>query len=240
MTKFDFEKLDANCNPLRLTRKCTLCADPDSTRQELRPTQFRSAGGVQLQNAALQAGGFHPPEWENTVHWVCPDCRAKSQKRWRSPSFSAQDNLAQFVCYAPQYVPDCRVLTLSEPWAWLIKQGFKDVENRTTHFKFTGRMFIHSAKTISPKYKAIGDMVKRHNGIEIPPVWWLERNHCGRLVAVMDVGTMLAHIDSPWKMKGQWAWPINWCHAVNPTEVIRGAQGFWRVPANMHVCCLPL
>lgn len=238
MTKFDFDKLDANCNPLRLTRNCTLCGERETAREDLRPTQFRSGNGVIVPQHPV--GPARALDWENTVHWVCPKCRSMSQCRWRSPSFSSNDNVAQFVCYAAQYVPDCRALTLSEPWAWLIEQGFKDVENRTTHFKFTGRMFVHSAKTISPKYKAISDMVKSHNGIEIPPVWWLERNRCGRVVAVMQVAEMKAHIDSPWKMKRQWAWPIEWCHSVNPTEVIRGAQGFWRVPQNLHVCCLPL
>jgi hypothetical protein len=159
---------------------------------------------------------------------------------YRTPSYHPQDDQDQFVCYANQYVPDGRTLTLSEPWAWLIEQGYKDVENRSQHFRFMGRMFIHAAKVISPAYDSIKAMVKSHNDIEVPTREWLERNRCGRIVAVAEVAAMLAHIDSPWKMKAHWAWPIKWCHSVNATDVIRGYQGFWRIEPTMRISCLPL
>lgn len=38
-----------------------------------------------------------------------------------------------------------KVLTVKNPWAWLIAQGIKDIENRTWRTHFRGRVFIHAA-----------------------------------------------------------------------------------------------
>jgi len=35
-------------------------------------------------------------------------------------------------------------LSIKQPWAWLIVQGHKDVENRTWSTSFRGRMFVHA------------------------------------------------------------------------------------------------
>lgn len=235
MRKFDFDQMDKKGEPLRITRNCSMCGQHESARQDLRPTQFIA------EPRTLKRSPGGEMRWENSVHFACQGCRRKWQGAWRVPSYHPHEDVAPFVCYASQFVRDVRALTLTEPWAWLIEQGFKDVENRQTHFKFTGRMFIHASKVVSDSYETIRKMVFTHNGIELPTPEWLQRNRCGRIVAVMEVGEMESHIDSPWKMKGQWAWPIKWCHSLNPTEVIRGSQGFWRVPTdNMRVSCLPL
>jgi hypothetical protein len=41
-----------------------------------------------------------------------------------------------------------RALSIRQPWAWLIVNGFKDVENRNWPSHFRGRMLIHAAKTL--------------------------------------------------------------------------------------------
>lgn len=40
-----------------------------------------------------------------------------------------------------------KVLTVKNPWAWLIAQGIKDIENRTWRTNFRGRILIHAAAT---------------------------------------------------------------------------------------------
>lgn len=40
-----------------------------------------------------------------------------------------------------------RALSIRQPWAWLIVNGFKDVENRTWKTKYRGEVLIHASKT---------------------------------------------------------------------------------------------
>ena len=41
-----------------------------------------------------------------------------------------------------------KALSIRQPWAWLIAQGVKNIENRTWHTKFRGRILIHAGKKI--------------------------------------------------------------------------------------------
>lgn len=38
-----------------------------------------------------------------------------------------------------------KALSIKQPWASLIAQGIKDIENRTWKTKFRGRIFIHAS-----------------------------------------------------------------------------------------------
>ncbi len=39
-----------------------------------------------------------------------------------------------------------KALSIRQPWAWLIVQGFQDIENRTWFTKFRGRVYVHAGK----------------------------------------------------------------------------------------------
>lgn len=36
-----------------------------------------------------------------------------------------------------------KALSIQQPWAWLIVNGYKDVENRDWNTKFRGRFYVH-------------------------------------------------------------------------------------------------
>ena len=38
------------------------------------------------------------------------------------------------------------VLSVRQPWAWLLVNGYKDIENRNWATEFRGRCFIHAGK----------------------------------------------------------------------------------------------
>ncbi len=40
-------------------------------------------------------------------------------------------------------------LSVRQPWAWLIAQGYKDIENRNWWTKFRGRFLIHASMAMS-------------------------------------------------------------------------------------------
>lgn len=39
-----------------------------------------------------------------------------------------------------------KALSIRQPWAWLIVNGYKDIENRTWRTNFRGRILIHTGK----------------------------------------------------------------------------------------------
>jgi hypothetical protein len=222
-----FDGKEQITNPERLTRRCSTCGEPESKRRDLRPTQYLAGEGRKLSPANLD-------RWQNTVHWSCQKCRRKYQGLWRVPSYHPQAGREDHVCYAQQLVPDVRAITLQEPWAWLVAEGFKDCENRGINFAFEGRVFIHSAKSLAGDFKQLENWIGTHLGIMLPGVEWLRKNHMGRIVAVADFAPMKPYIDSPWKQKGKWAWPINWCHRIAATPVVRGQLGLWRLPTDLQ------
>ena len=59
-----------------------------------------------------------------------------------------------------------RCLSIKQPWAWLIVNGRKDVENRSWPTRVTGLFLVHAGKT----FDRLGyDYVRRHfPDIEMP------------------------------------------------------------------------
>lgn len=45
-----------------------------------------------------------------------------------------------------------KTLSIKQPWASLIANGIKDIENRTRKTKFRGRIYIHSSSKGSPDF----------------------------------------------------------------------------------------
>ena len=80
-------------------------------------------------------------------------------------------------------------LSIRQPWAWLIVNGYKDIENRDWPTVFRGRMLIHAGLTMSRSYydetvAYLYDEGILDRDIEIPPFEALER---GGLVGWADV-----------------------------------------------------
>ncbi len=42
-----------------------------------------------------------------------------------------------------------KALSIRQPWAWLIINAGKDIENRTWHTNFRGKVLIHAGKTMT-------------------------------------------------------------------------------------------
>lgn len=52
---------------------------------------------------------------------------------------------------------DTKALSIRQPWAWLIREGYKDVENRSWSTNYRGRFWIHaSGAEVDPETWARG------------------------------------------------------------------------------------
>lgn len=116
-----------------------------------------------------------------------------------------------------------RTLTIRQPWAWLILEGHKDVENRSWSTKFRGRFLIHAAAAVDPDYQAIRLRALRL-GIHIPPAAVIERGGIVGAVTLIDVVTTST---SPW-FEGPNAFVLTDPKRL-PFQPMKGRLGWWQV-----------
>jgi hypothetical protein len=62
-----------------------------------------------------------------------------------------------------------KAISIRQPWAWLIVQGYKDVENRTWATKYRGPILIHAGKTCDPAFDELRQMLREEFDIHVPP-----------------------------------------------------------------------
>lgn len=88
-----------------------------------------------------------------------------------------------------------RTLSIRQPWAWLIVNGHKPVENRDWATSFRGPVLIHAGLTMARSYyDELAQAMSEDFGIELPPYEALERGGVVGQAVITDCVT--AH-DSP-------------------------------------------
>ena len=90
-------------------------------------------------------------------------------------------------------------LSIRQPWAWLIVNGHKDIENRDWHTQFRGRMLVHAGQTMARSYydTVVADLTAA--GLcpaNIPAYEDLPR---GGIVGEVRVVDCVQQHPSPWK-----------------------------------------
>jgi hypothetical protein len=115
-----------------------------------------------------------------------------------------------------------RALTVKQPYAWLIVNGYKDVEIRKRPFRQFGPLLIHAGlKDTNLAKKEILWLSRR--GIKLPREEQFER---GGIVGVVDVVDCKDRVRSPWSVPGLYAWLL-----ANPRRLpfrrCKGSQGFF-------------
>ena len=71
-----------------------------------------------------------------------------------------------------------KALSIRQPWAWLIVNGHKDVENRTWHSSHVGPLLIHAGQQLAfgrEEYAEFAARMRDDQQIEIPPHDSIER-----------------------------------------------------------------
>jgi len=141
-----------------------------------------------------------------------------------------------------------RALTLWQPWAWLVANGHKGVENRPpgfSHKSFRGDFWIHAAAESS---KSIGS-------------WPLAVKLCAELIGpdfqipnardlsfgaiigratitgiLVPKGHMFHKPDVRWHFSHQYGFIVENAVALEKPVACRGYQGFWSVPHGVLAC----
>lgn len=115
------------------------------------------------------------------------------------------------------------VLTIKQPWAWLIVQGYKPVENREWKTQKRGPLLIHASKEVDRAgYEWVRQNLPEIFG-KIPPPWQIEKG--GIVGAAMLTDCVTKHI-SIWFF-GKYGFVLD-----NPTPLpfypMKGQLGFFK------------
>jgi ASCH domain len=115
-----------------------------------------------------------------------------------------------------------RALTIRQPWAWLIVNGYKDIENRSWQTRHRGALLIHAgASKTDLRESVLTDVAKRY-GIQLPQSYV----H-GGVIGVVDVVECKKRTASPWHRRGSIGWVLE-----RPRRLLyrpcKGALGLFR------------
>ncbi len=134
---------------------------------------------------------------------------------------------------AAEHLPTL-ALSIMQPWAWLIVNGHKNIENRTWSTRFRGEVAIHAGKKIDRSAHAdvaagIHPVTGERSllGIEYPPCFGVAI-HTGGIVGVATIVDCVSRSDSKWFV-GPFGFALTHFRPV-PFIPVKGALGFfdWR------------
>lgn len=117
-------------------------------------------------------------------------------------------------------------LSIRQPWAWLIVNGYKDVENRVWKTHVRGRVLIHASASCSlSEYKLVQEFVRRiRPDITVPPFGYFSR---GGIVGEAEIVDCVSESNSPWFF-GPYAFVLRNAKPL-PFKPYRGALKFFNV-----------
>jgi len=116
-----------------------------------------------------------------------------------------------------------RALSIQQPWAWLIVNGWKDVENRDWKTHYRGRFYVHAGK----QFDKAGYAEVRHDfpAIPLPEIHEFAR---GGIVGAVTLVDCVVEQDSPWFM-GPYGFVLADAKPL-PFVSLTGQLGFFAVP----------
>lgn len=120
-----------------------------------------------------------------------------------------------------------KALSIRQPYAWLIANGFKDVENRTWRTDFRGQVLIHAGKTYPKRDHADDHEVYLEAGFPT-----IRESMIGGIVGVARVVSCVTSSSSKW-----WIGPVGFLMAdAQPLRRLvpcKGELGFFDVPQDV-------
>ena len=126
-----------------------------------------------------------------------------------------------------------KALSIRQPWAWLILNAGKDIENRDWRTHVRGRVLIHAAKGMDfHEWGTAWDFVRgigaSHKAMVEGRGITIDTIPRGGIVGSVEIVDCVSESESPWFF-GPYGFVL-----ANPKPLpftpMRGQLGFWRVP----------
>jgi hypothetical protein len=119
-----------------------------------------------------------------------------------------------------------KALSVRQPWAWLICNAGKDIENREWPTNFRGRVLIHAGKTMTKAdYEACTLFIADMRSTWRLPAYDVLKKECGGIVGVATITECVNESASPW-FCGPWGFQLRDAEPL-PFQPFKGALGFF-------------
>ena len=135
--------------------------------------------------------------------------------------------------FLPPELRGLYVLSIRQPWAWLILNAGKDVENRSRLTRIRGRILIHASKGMTRHEFGDGmdtwQAVRRKSGEQPADLPAFDDMPRGGIVGSVEIADCVAHASSPWFF-GEFGYVLRDPKPL-PFVPMTGQRGFFRVAA---------
>ncbi|MDR0535181.1 MAG: ASCH domain-containing protein [Puniceicoccales bacterium] len=113
-------------------------------------------------------------------------------------------------------------LAIRQPYAWLVVNGIKDIENRSRRTHHRGKVLIHASLNEDLLFDDSLAALSIRAGIELP-----ESYDIGGIVGVAEIVGCERRHESDWKNPSSWGWVLANARPL-PFRPCKGALGFFR------------
>lgn len=123
-----------------------------------------------------------------------------------------------------------RAISVRQPWAWLLANGHKEVENRTWETTFRGRFLIHAGKTMTKRDYAevVEFLVDISSPVQLPAFDDLVR---GGVVGIAELHGCVSACANPYFF-GPYGFLVRNARPL-PFVSFKGQLGFFDVPQSV-------
>ena len=96
-----------------------------------------------------------------------------------------------------------KAISIRQPWAWLIVNGYKDIENRIWEAKLRGPVLIHAGKSKSnTNPEALAYIKRKYRVADLP-----EKFEAGGIVGIAEITDCVRRHRSKW-FHGPFGWVL--------------------------------
>ncbi|MBV8808900.1 MAG: ASCH domain-containing protein [Acidobacteriaceae bacterium] len=120
-----------------------------------------------------------------------------------------------------------KVIVIRQPWAWLIVNGFKDIENRTWATRYRGALLIEASASL-PSKRDLEQMrlFARKRGVDLP-----EEFETGGIVGMAELVDCVSRSRSRW-FEGPVGWVLSKPKRL-PFFPLKGQLGLFDPPRRV-------
>jgi len=117
-------------------------------------------------------------------------------------------------------------LTIKQPWAWLIINGYKPIENRTWKTTYRGPIFIHAGKSASDMRSDTINHIEDILGFSLP----IEKikSQMGNVIGYVNLVNIVQDSADAFALPGQFHWELKAPQSISPFPA-KGKLGLWKL-----------
>ena len=129
-----------------------------------------------------------------------------------------------------------KVLSIRQPWAWLICSRIKDVENRTWKTNYRGRLYIHAGKSfdwnaipfcVNINRPLLASLIKAHF-VFSQKLRLSTYDEFGAIIGYVDFVDCVQNSRSIWAEPGLFHWKFDNANFIDPIP-LKGQLGIFEV-----------